>query len=125
MQTLTPYTDSLPEKEPAGTLVLTVKEPWFSLMMRENDRKDFEVRRPSKWILSRLINRNGESRKYKYIKIINGYGSHRPYFIAEYNGFGTGYLQRHVFQINGKTHELNITTDQYMIFLGTITKRKI
>ena len=126
MTTFTPYTDSLKEKEPSGTLVLSVKEPWFSLMIREDDedRKDFEVRDATRWIKSRLFKKSGLSRNYKYVKIINGYGGHRPYFICDFEGFGVGYSTEHVFHLHSKKINLKVKPEQYVIFLGTIIERK-
>lgn len=126
MTSLTPYTDSLKEKAASGTLILSVKEPWFSLMDLPNynpNKKNIEVRDPTQWIKSRLFDKNGNVRNYKFIKIINGYGAHRPYFIAEYNGFGTGYDMHTVWNDNGKNINLKVSPEQYVIFLGGIIER--
>lgn len=62
------------------TLHLSLKKQPFDLMVK--GLKRFEYRVPSKWITSRLIGKT-----YKYIKFTNGYGSDKPWFIVEFNGF--------------------------------------
>ena len=61
-------------------LYLTLKKPQFEVTL--SGEKKIEYRRNSKWISSRLINKN-----YQKVKFVNGYGADKPYFIAKYNGF--------------------------------------
>lgn len=58
------------------TLTLTLKEPYYSMTGEKG--KDFEIRKDSKWIRSRLMNKDGSYRVYDEILIINGYGAHGP-----------------------------------------------
>src|SRR5689334_12063554 len=76
-------------------LKLTAKEPWFTLMY--TGEKPIEFRKPSKWIQSRLYDKDGNAREYDQIEITNGYGKHRPVFIRKYEGFGTGYNNHYTF----------------------------
>lgn len=61
-------------------LNLTLSKVPFDLMV--NNNKKFEYRKPSKWIKSRLVNK-----EYDFVKFVNGYGNDKPYFIAEYKGY--------------------------------------
>lgn len=97
-------------------LKLTVKEPWFTLMAK--GEKVIEFRTPSKWIKSRLYDKNGESRHYDYVSITNGYGKDRPAFLARYEGFGTGYNNEYVFSDGSR---LTPQAEDFALFLGEIT----
>lgn len=66
-------------------LHLTVKKEWFQIMVTRE--KPFELRRKSKWIESRLFNKDGSLKPYDLISITNGYGKDKPNFVAEYQGF--------------------------------------
>ena len=99
----------------AKILILSVKQPWFKYMI--TGEKTIEVRRPSDWIRSRLIDKEGEPRRYDYIKIINGYGDHRPYFIAEYEGYGTQY--NNTYTMSGG-EKLEVKPEHFVLFLGPI-----
>ena len=46
-----------------------------------------EFRKNSDWIYYRLYTKKGLARTYDFIKFVNGYGGHRPYFIVRWNGF--------------------------------------
>ena len=60
-------------------LHLTLKKRWFDLMVA--GKKKVEYRQSSRWIISRL------EKEYDVIKFTNGYGSDKPYFFCQYNGF--------------------------------------
>lgn len=66
--------------EEPKVLKLTLKRKPFAVML--TGEKDFEVRKPSKWILSRLKNK-----KYDNVQFVNGYGNSRPMFFCEYKGW--------------------------------------
>jgi hypothetical protein len=99
-------------------LILPVCKQWFDLM--ETGEKTSEFRKPSKFIKDRLYNKNGSTKQYDYVLIINGYGYHRPYFISKYEGFGTNYDVQYTFSDGSK---LNVFPEDYNIFLGEIIKR--
>ncbi|HRO75773.1 MAG TPA: ASCH domain-containing protein [Crocinitomicaceae bacterium] len=61
-------------------LHLTLTKKWFDMMV--TGEKNIEVRKPSKWIMSRL-----ENKEYDVVKFTNGYGKDKPWFIAEYKGW--------------------------------------
>lgn len=96
-------------------LVLPVQKVWFDLM--ETGEKTSEFRKPTKFIKDRLYNKDGSSKHYDYILINNGYGYHLPYFIAKYEGFGTGCNNQYTFSDGSK---LSVLPEDYNIFLGKI-----
>lgn len=111
-------------------LILSVSEPWFSFM--ESGEKDKEFRKPSKWIKSRLYDKNGKTKNYTHIKVINGYGNHRPSFIAKFEGFGTGYDQTYYYGINSPSeipfaeprNTIKVNPEDYVLFIGEIISRQ-
>ncbi len=66
-------------------LKLTLKKPPFDVMI--TGEKKSEYRNTSKWMKSRLYNKDGTKRDYDLIKFTNGYGKQRPYFYAEFLDF--------------------------------------
>jgi hypothetical protein len=67
-------------KNEPKTLFLVVYKHWFDLML--SGIKKFEYRKRSRWILSRIENKN-----YDCIKFSNGYGMDKRFFLCEYKGF--------------------------------------
>ena len=66
-------------------LKLTLKKKWFDLM--KDGFKKIEFREPSEWILSRLIDKNGDPKKYDLIEFKNGYAKNAPSFYCEFLGW--------------------------------------
>jgi hypothetical protein len=62
------------------TLNLSLYVLPFNVM--KTGEKLHEFRRPSKWILSRLLNKS-----YDEVKFVNGFGAKRPTFTREYLGY--------------------------------------
>ena len=62
------------------TLKLSINKKAFDVMV--SGEKTEEFRDVSKWILSRLIDKD-----YEFIKFTNGYGKDKPYFICEFKGW--------------------------------------
>ena len=58
----------------------TLKKPQFEVTL--SGEKKIEYRRFSRWISSRLINK-----EYSAVKFVSGYGNDKPYFVAKYSGF--------------------------------------
>ena len=97
-------------------LFLTLKKAPFEVMA--TGEKNQEFRAPSKWVKSRLFDKNGCAKKYDAVKFVNGYGAKLPYFIAEY---------KEVYQINcDKTIKYSnnlivyVKKGDYVIRLGNI-----
>lgn len=64
-------------------LKLTLKRRWFDMIAA--GIKCEEYRKPGKWILSRL-----RDKEYDLIEFKNGYGVNVPTMIVEYNGWHYG-----------------------------------
>ncbi len=99
------------------TLHLSLKKLPFDVM--NTGEKDKEFRKPSKWITSRLFNKDGTRKHYDVVKCTNGYGDHRPLFVAEYNGFeilASG-IQKHTYS-NGFT--IDVVAGDIIIKLGKV-----
>ena len=79
--------------------------------------KPFEFRKPTKWILSRVYDKNGVERKYDVVKITNGYGKHRPQFVAKFEGVQRGWKETFKYS-NGLTVDVDFET--IIISLGKI-----
>lgn len=63
-------------------LNLTLKKPPFDVML--SGEKTLEYREPTGWIMSRLFDKKGNRKEFDAVKFANGYGSDKPYFIAEF-----------------------------------------
>ena len=72
-------------KEAKKILKLTLMKKWFVLM--ELGVKKIEFREPSDWIYSRLLDENGDGKKYDLIEFRNGYGKNAPSFCCEFLGW--------------------------------------
>jgi len=95
------------------TLYLTLKKPQFKVT--SSGEKTFEYRKPSKWILSRLIDKS-----YNNIKFTNGYGKDKPNFLCEFKGWG--YATKGTFEYsNGLT--VKVTDGDVVIKLGKIIEK--
>ena len=66
-------------------LHLSLKKEPFEVMV--TGEKVIEFRIVSKWITSRLENKDGSPKEYDVIKFTNGYGKNRPSFVCIYEGF--------------------------------------
>lgn len=62
------------------TLFLSLKKEPFDVMV--TGEKPEEFRKPTPWIKSRMIGKD-----YDVVKLTNGYGPDKRYFIADYHGF--------------------------------------
>lgn len=70
-------------------LTLNLKKSWYDMMV--TGEKDFEIRRPSAWILQRLTRSDGQyarhDRQFSGVRFLQGYDRFAPRFIAEYLGY--------------------------------------
>ena len=101
------------------TLHLTLSEKPFQVMV--TGEKPVEFRKPSDWIKSRLFNKDGSRKDYDVVKLVNGYGKDKPFFIAIFNGFDQASEDSIQTYSNGL--EVNIEENDFRIFLGDITKK--
>lgn len=67
------------------SLLLTLNPEAFAVMVTGEKKSEYRI--PSKWILSRLKNKNGEIKRYDTVIFQNGYSSSSPYFIAKFKGY--------------------------------------
>jgi hypothetical protein len=72
-------------EEVKKVLKLTLKKKWFDLMCA--GFKKIEFREPSDWIYSRLLDKNGDAKKYDLIEFKNGYSKNAPCFCCEFLGW--------------------------------------
>lgn len=93
-------------------LYLTLKKPQFRVTV--SGEKTSEFRRPSSWILSRILNKS-----YDIVKFVNGYGSDKPSFTCEFRGWKYADPAKHVYS-NGLV--VNTDSSYIEIKLGKILK---
>ena len=96
-------------------LRLTLKKEWFEVMV--TGEKDVEVRDKSKWIESRLFDKEGNPRTYDCVSFTNGYGKDKPNFVCEFDGVSTWDGMNCTFS-NGQ--KLQWSGSKYVISLGKI-----
>ena len=93
-------------------LYLTLKKSQFQVTV--TGEKNSEFRRPSKWILSRVLNKT-----YDYVKFTNGYGSNKPNFICEFKSWKYAEACTHLYS-NGLV--VKVDESYIEIILGNILK---
>ncbi len=94
-------------------LYLTLKKPQFEVT--SSGEKKLEYRKPTQWILSRLIDKN-----YDYVKFTNGYGKDKPYFLCEYIDWSYAPIGTHHFS-NGLI--VRVAEGDIVIKLGAILEK--
>jgi hypothetical protein len=102
----------------AKILHLTLNKQWFDLMIEGHKKQEF--RDPSKWIESRLFNKDCSRKQYDYVKFTNGYGQKHAWFIAEFRGFTKTEFTVLKEYIGGV--KLLVHPNTYCILLGKIVK---
>lgn len=102
------------------TLFLTLSEKPFEVMLTSEKKEEF--RKPSKWIKSRLFNKDGTRRDYDVVKFVNGYGNDKPTFTAIYDGFTTSTKASVKKYSNGLT--VQIKEKDFVICLGDVISKK-
>lgn len=66
-------------------LNLVLKKEYYEITGEPG--KMYELRRPSKWIMSRLLNKDGSVRFYDFVELCSGYRKDRKTKRRKYNGF--------------------------------------
>ena len=95
-------------------LHLSLKKEPFEVMV--TGEKKHEFRKNSRWINSRLYGKS-----YDVVKFVNGYGSDKPYFIAEYLGYDrVKYIHQHYYS-NGLV--VTCFNGDFVINLGKIIEK--
>ena len=103
------------ELDSKKTLKLTLSKKPFEVMI--TGEKTEEFREVKKWTTSRLYNKDGSKKEYKYVKFTNGYGKDRPYFICIFNGT---YIGNHINRTYSNNLNLSFENEIYVIELGEI-----
>lgn len=101
-------------------LLLTLSKLPFDIMI--TGEKNIEIRKNSKWINSRLFNKDGSIKEYDIIKFTNGYGYKVPYFIVKYNGFYYAENDHELNYSNGL--KVEVEKDDIIIRLGNILESR-
>jgi hypothetical protein len=101
-----------------NTLTLALKKLPFDVMV--TGEKSREYRKPSKWIKSRLY-KHGAKREYEFIKFVNGYGAHRPYFVCEFLYFFKSSEIENIQFSNGLV--VDVERGDFVIALGEIIEK--
>jgi hypothetical protein len=97
------------------TLKLTLSKKPFEVMI--TGEKTEEFREVKKWTTSRLYNKDGSKKEYKYVKFTNGYGKDRPYFICIFN---RTYIGNNIKRKYSNNLNLSFENEIYVIELGEI-----
>jgi len=100
------------------TLHLSLKKLPFDVMVTGEKTEEFRI--DSAWIISRMFNKDGTPKNYDVIKFTNGYGSDKPYFICNYEGFrqNVACVPAHTYS-NGFEFE-GMADNNFIIYLGLI-----
>ena len=101
------------------TLHLTLSKKPFEVMV--TGEKTVEFRKPSKWIESRLVDKNGNWKDFDAIKFTQGYGKGKPYFISEYDYATNESLNKKYEYSNGLT--VFTFVGDFKIHLGKIIEK--
>lgn len=97
-------------------LYLTLSKLPFDTMKK--GLKDREYRSPSKWIRSRLVDKNGNPKRYDYVRFASGYHRNAPYFMCKFNGFE---ISKKNYKVEYSTRLIvNVYKGDYRILLGSI-----
>jgi len=104
-------------------LHLTLNKMAFDIMV--TGEKCHEYRKPSKWIISRLFNKDGSAKKFDLVKFTHGYGNDKPYFIALSGNIGGLHLGgiEHLILKYSNGLEVRLDNGDIIIELGKIIER--
>ena len=101
------------------TLKLTLSKAPFGVMV--TGEKKIEYRRASKWIESRLFDKNQVQRHYDYVEFTNGYGADKPWFRVTFLGVTVSDTINVTFS-NGL--RVNTNEKTYCIQLGEVVEKR-
>jgi hypothetical protein len=100
-------------------LHLTLKKKPFEVMVTGEKTKEF--RKDSGWIRSRLVTDKGIKKPYDAVKLTNGYGKDKPYFLTTYKGYRYANRNYTVEYSNGL--KVEVEYGDFEIELGTIIEK--
>ncbi|MEX0662097.1 MAG: hypothetical protein WEA58_04080 [Balneolaceae bacterium] len=100
-------------------LHLTLSKKPFEVMVTGEKKEEF--RKNSEWIRSRLFDSDRiMERVYTHIKFVNGYGSDKPYFICEFDGFMECYMDVEPREYSNELIVDEIGKGDFIIYCGEI-----
>ena len=102
-------------------LHLTLSKGPFDVMV--TGEKNMEFRKPSKWIISRLYNKDGTPKKYDVVKFVNGYGKDKPQFVCEFIGVENRFKYDETFTYSNG-FKVKVEPEDIIINLGIIGIRR-
>lgn len=102
-------------------LHLSLKKEPFEVMV--TGEKNEEFRKPTKWILSRLYNKDGTPKQYDVIKFVNGYGKDKPQFVCEFLGVENRFAYDDTFTYSNG-FKVTVTPEDIIIRCGKIGIRR-
>jgi len=79
--------------------------------------KAVEYRIPSKWILSRIVDK-----EYDLVLFTNGYGADKPYFVAKWLGWDTVESKTNATITYSNGLKVEVEKGMVMIFLGEVVE---
>jgi hypothetical protein len=100
-------------------LHLSLKKEPFDIMVTGEKKQEF--RKYSKWIQSRIFDKDNNIKNYDLIKFVNGYGKDKPYFICRFNGVKKSDVNIHIEYSNGLIIK-DLAINDYTIELGDIVE---
>lgn len=100
------------------TLHLTLNKKAFEVMVTGEKKEEF--RKYSKWIESRLYDKEFVSKEYDVIRFVNGYGKDKPYFICNFEGFWEAYMPVKAREYSNGLVVDNIGKFDFIIYCGDI-----
>jgi len=103
------------------TLHLSLRKEPFEVMV--TGEKGLEFRKKSKWIRSRLFNKDGTRKQYDVIKFVNGYGNDKPYFMCLYGSFIETPVNLKSFEYSNGLVVEGIVKGDFVILCGVIIKK--
>lgn len=106
--------------ENKNVLKLTLTAEWFWLMFA--GMKKLEIRNPSKWIIPRMSDKEGNYREYDFIEFRNGYGKTRPVFWVEFHKISQSKIAKEfVFRDReGNPHKVEVEKFDFLIRFGEV-----
>lgn len=81
-------------------LKLNLTFAWYDFMVKGISNKDEEIRKPTRWIKSRLYDKEGRKKSYDKIRFYRGYTS--AYFETDFKGFIQSPFTNHKEYNNGE-----------------------
>lgn len=107
--------------EKKKVLTLSVNKQPFDVMI--TGEKSIEFRDNTKFIRDRLYNKDGSIKSYDVVKIVNGYGNHRPHFVAKFLYFDQVTSEASDWSFSNGL-EVKEKPGMFRIYLGTIGIRR-